>query len=59
MLAPQSGISHLFIFEPGSKGDMFLTLPDYLRDPIFGMDANDFLRLTNITPIPNIGLHGT
>jgi hypothetical protein len=57
LLAPQSGISHLFIFEPGSKGDMLLTLPYARRDSIFGMDATDPLSLANITPIPNIGSH--
>ena len=58
MLAPQSGISHLLIFEPGSKGDMLLTPPYARCDPIFGVDATDPLRLARITFIPNIGSHG-
>ena len=41
------------------QGDMMLTLPDARRDPIFGMVANDSLSFANITPIPNIGSHGT
>ena len=57
MLAPQSGISHLFIFEPGSKGDMLLTLPYARRGPIFGMNAIDPLKLPIILSIPNIGSH--
>ena len=41
------------------EGDMLLTLPYARRDPIFGMDATDPLRLDQMTPIPNIGSHGT